>query len=289
MMVSVIIPTYNRADKLKRCLRSLVQQTNKDFEVIVCDDGSTDNTREIVYEFAALLNLTYDHNSNFGGPSRPRNSGLQLARGQYIAFLDSDDWWYPEKIEVSIRNLKNHDIVYHDLDKYFDEKGPKGKIKGRVLRENVFSDLVIQTDGIPNSSVVIRRAIVEKVGRFSEDRNLIAVEDADYWIRVATITSRFKYIPTTLGAYWIGENISDSEKQVTRQTHLLFKYIDQLLPNEQVKAKKLLAFNSARIYHNLFMFTEAIAHYKVSIGIHNISVNIKALVGIAACKFKIVV
>lgn len=119
IIVSIVIPTYNRANDLRRCLFSLVSQTYRNFEVIVCDDGSTDDSEVVIKEFQFSLKINYYHLENFGGPSRPRNFGIQKAKGKYIALLDSDDWWTPKKLEVSVSILesKNIDLVYHDLYK----------------------------------------------------------------------------------------------------------------------------------------------------------------------------
>ena len=94
-LVSIIIPTYNRAEDLKRALKSVFDQTFRDYEVLVMDDGSIDNTREVV-EKIKDARLRYERDENFGGPAVPRNRGLRLALGKYIAFLDSDDWWHPQ-------------------------------------------------------------------------------------------------------------------------------------------------------------------------------------------------
>jgi glycosyltransferase involved in cell wall biosynthesis len=100
--VSVIIPTYNQSKDLNRCLLSLVDQTFKNFEVIICDDGSYDDTKQIVRQFHSKLEIKYLYNANFGGPAHPRNCGIKAAKGEYIAFLDSDDWWCNNKLEFSI-------------------------------------------------------------------------------------------------------------------------------------------------------------------------------------------
>ena len=288
MLVSIIIPTYNRADKLNRCLKSLEQQTCKNFEVIICDDGSTDHTRDVVELYKGKLDLIYNYDTNFGGPAKPRNKGLQSAKGQFIAFLDSDDWWYPSKLEVSLRYLKDFDIVYHDLDKYVTDEIKKGIEHARPVKEDVFKDLLINGNALNNSSVVIRKSIVEKVGYFSEDINLIAVEDADYWIRVAKVTAKFKYIPQALGAYWLGNNISFSEKQVGRKTYLLNRYLDQLSQAERQQARKMFAFAAARTYHTLSLFSKAVVNYKAGLALDRITIKIRCLLGIIACKLKIV-
>src|SRR4030065_2324353 len=96
--VSVIIPTYNRANFLKKAIKSVLHQTFKDFELIVVDDGSSDNTKEIVSRFIKDgAKIKYIYQKNSGGTSNPRNVGIAHASGYYLAFLDSDDQWLPEK------------------------------------------------------------------------------------------------------------------------------------------------------------------------------------------------
>ncbi len=129
IIFSVIIPKYNRTETLKRALQSLVTQTYKEFEVIVCDDGSTDNTKEIVDSFKNNLSIRYIWEENWGGPARPRNSGINISKNEWICFLDSDDWWYPKKLETVLSRLNNADIIYHDLDVFT----PNGK---KITKKN---------------------------------------------------------------------------------------------------------------------------------------------------------
>ena len=115
-LVSIIIPTYNRAEYLKRALKSVFSQTFKDFEVLVMDDGSTDNTLEIVESFKEER-IKYEWAENFGGPAAPRNRGLRFARGEYIAFLDSDDEWITDKIEKQFILLKKSKLIFLNFSK----------------------------------------------------------------------------------------------------------------------------------------------------------------------------
>lgn len=96
--VSVVIPTYNRAHLVGRAIQSVLNQTYQDFEIIVVDDGSTDNTEEVVKSFNDPRIRYIRHDQNRGG-SAARNTGIKMARGEYIAFQDSDDEWLPEKLE----------------------------------------------------------------------------------------------------------------------------------------------------------------------------------------------
>ena len=103
--VSVIVPTYNRADRLEETLRSIISQTYKDFELIVVDDGSTDNTPKVMQSFPGAQYLAMEKNS---GVSKARNLGLACAKGQFICFLDSDDLWDEKKLQIQVNWMENN-------------------------------------------------------------------------------------------------------------------------------------------------------------------------------------
>jgi glycosyltransferase involved in cell wall biosynthesis len=285
--ISVIIPTYNRAGDLNRCLKSLQGQTYKHFEVLVCDDGSTDNTIEVVDRYNSILDIQYIKDENFGGPARPRNNGLKKAKGSVIAFLDSDDWWYPNKLEILLPFLLDYDIIHHKLDVFTNFKRTNKVVRGRVLVDNIFKDLIINGNGIVNSSVLIKKNIVDLVGLFTEDRNLIAVEDYDYWIRVSMMTNRFKYIDKSLGAYWVGENISYSLKQINMYKSILDKYSKNLSNEEQKKTLFIYNYASARLYHSHLLFKQAKSLYIESFEINHLKFFLKSVLGYLLCVFRI--
>ena len=97
---SVVIPTYNRAQLLRELLTSFLTQTYKNFELIICDDGSTDNTSQVVSEFSDRLRIIYEVFKNTGGPAFPRNRGIELSKNDWVCFLDSDDLWTNDKLQV---------------------------------------------------------------------------------------------------------------------------------------------------------------------------------------------
>jgi glycosyltransferase involved in cell wall biosynthesis len=248
--VSVIIPTFNRARDIGRCLDSLFAQTFRDFEVLVCDDGSKDDTGAIVAGYASRLDLKYRWAENFGGPARPRNDGVANARGQLLAFLDSDDWWAPGKLAASVLAIDSGaDFVYHDLylaarsqQRVFLRKSPT-----RDLVKPVVDDLLANGNGINNSSVVVRRDLMERIGGFTEDRSLIASEDYDAWVRVAKLTDRFVRIPQTLGYYWIGDgNISNPRRTISTHDALEARYASELAELRKTRPVFWLSYAKAR-------------------------------------------
>jgi glycosyltransferase involved in cell wall biosynthesis len=110
-----VIPTYNRANKLKQAIDSVLSQTFTDFEVLVMDDGSIDNTSELISSFNDSR-IVYSWEKNYGGPSRPRNRGINSAKGEWICFLDSDDYWKVSKLKKCFDHLHGEvDLLYHDL------------------------------------------------------------------------------------------------------------------------------------------------------------------------------
>lgn len=281
--VSVIIPTYNRAGELRRCLDSLISQTIGDFEVVVCDDGSTDNTAEVVTGYASLLDITYDYGSNFGGPARPRNRGVRLARGRYVAFLDSDDWWVPTKLERSLEVLESGaDVVFHDLWNVVHVHQPSysQRIVSHQPRSPVFEDLLCTASSIPNSSIVVRLSMLLSIGEIAEDRDLIAVEDFDMLLRLAKVTERFVRIPGCLGFYWNGgANISGpSSVQIQRTRAVYMRHVNGLDEIRKRQAEALLAYRIGRIAQLHGDWNEAVPNLLTAIrGRLSLAYKLKAL------------
>lgn len=260
---SVIIPTYNRANDLRRCLDSLVLQTYQNFEVLVCDDGSTDNTKEVVEAYQGRLSIAYYWEENWGGPAHPRNIGIKHAKAEWICFLDSDDWWYPKKLEECVKFLNSADIIYHDLDVYVDaHKKPVKSSHTRQIKSNAFNDLLVNGNALSNSSVVVRKSTLERVGGISENKELISVEDWDCWLRIAKVTDRFTYLPLVLGGYLVGQNISRSMNHAASLETLALIHISSV-DSEVDKSivKKRLYYSLARVYHINGNYRQALCLY----------------------------
>lgn len=218
---SVIIPTHNRAIELERCLNSLTLQSFKNFEVIVVDDGSTENIFAVLKKFKNSLNLrSFRLDEASGGAARPRNRGIKEACGEWIAFLDSDDWWYPHKLERVKEYLIFSDIIFHDLD--LEENGKRfifKSVNARTLRKPVFIDLVINHNGLVTSGVTVKKSIIDMVGGFEE----IELEDYDLWLKISLITDNFYHIREKLGCYWIGKaNTTQNNKREIKRVQKIF-------------------------------------------------------------------
>jgi glycosyltransferase involved in cell wall biosynthesis len=210
-LVSIIIPTYNRGAYLNQCLNSITNQTYKNYEVIICDDGSIDNTLEVVKKFENQICIRYDYAPNTGGPAAPRNRGIMLAKGDLIAFLDSDDYWHAEKLKFSVRAFnKNVDLVYHDLEIYPSKIifFYKKRIKTFQPKNDIFSNLMIRGNCVTLSSAVIRKSILDNIEFFNTSNEMVSIEDFDFWLRLSLNGAKFLKLKKCLGYY----NNTNSDK-----------------------------------------------------------------------------
>ena len=180
--VSVIVPTYNRADWLGNTLRSVLRQTFIDFELIVVDDGSTDDTESVVQSFPRVQYVRLQENL---GVSGARNTGLSRAVGRYICFLDSDDLWCERKLEVQVGWMEsNADYPVCYTDEIWIRRGVRVNPmnKHRKYSGDIFRHCLPLCIVSP-SSAMLRASLFDEVGAF--DESLPACEDYDLWLRIA--------------------------------------------------------------------------------------------------------
>ena len=209
-LVSIVIPTYNHAKFIGKALKSILDQTYENWEAIVIDNHSTDQTSKILDSYTDPR-IKYFKINNNGIIAKSRNLGIKKATGEWIAFLDSDDWWTEDKLEICFNDIDNNiDFIYHDLEIINNQSNSffKGKKhKGRALKKPILLDLLIggiaEGNAIGNSSVMVRKNLLIKIGGISENINLVASEDYNTWLRIAQITDKFKYLKKRLGYYLI--------------------------------------------------------------------------------------
>lgn len=248
--VSVVIPTYNCAQYLPRALESVFAQTYRDFEVLVIDDGSTDDTEKVVCDCDAPVRYIRQENQ---GVARARNRGVAESRSRYVAFLDADDFWCSKKLELQLAKLARHEdcgVCYCDFlvvgsDGQRIEITPltnrrSVELKGGVEDLLTFGNLV----GGGSSSVLCDRALLVRVGGFDPDLSQCA--DWDMWIRLAMLTS-FVYVPEKLLAYRIhGNNMSRNVDLLERDSVMVLQkaFSNADLPRDlHCKQRQALARN----------------------------------------------
>ena len=180
--VSVVVPTYNRAYRLEETLRSVVNQTYQDFELIVVDDGSTDDTSKVMQSFPGAQYIFMEENS---GVSSARNKGLAHAKGRYICFLDSDDLWDEKKLQVQVQWMEeNPDCQVCYTDEVWIRGGVRvnSKNKHRKYSGDIFR-YCLPLCIVSPSSAMLRGVIFDDIGNF--DESLPVCEDYDLWLRIA--------------------------------------------------------------------------------------------------------
>lgn len=197
--LSIIIPTYNRAYIIRRAIQSVLNQTYQDFEIFIVDDGSKDNTHKIV-ESIRDERIRYIRHEINKGQAAARNTGIMAAKGKYIAFLDSDDEWLPEKLEKQMAAFRNAPpqvgVVYVRMLNAEGNRKTFMPPPHVTKREgNLYYDLLVDPTLVFPSAAAIRRDCFTKVGMF--DEHFYAGEDWDLWIRIAKYY-HFKYIDELL-------------------------------------------------------------------------------------------
>jgi glycosyltransferase involved in cell wall biosynthesis len=265
---SIVIPTYNRAGLLHRALDSVANQTFRDFEVIVGDNGSTDDTKKVVDSFTQRMPISYTREENWGGPARPRNNGINAATGEWVCFLDSDDWWHPEKLTTVFDKRADADVIFHDCDIFSPHGKKMFRMKGRFLDRPVFVDLLTGWNPLITSTTCIRKEVLGETGGFTEDKSLIGIEDFDLWLRIARVSDRFVYLPRPLGAYWEdGDNYSRfSSQSLVRERTVFETYAPLLPPDEQQYAERMICYRSGLIYWHIGRYRESRKMFRLAIG-----------------------
>lgn len=239
---SVIVPTFNRAAKLARAIDSVVCQTRGDWELLVMDDGSVDNTEQVVASFGDSR-IVYSWEENWGGPARPRNRGIAVARGTWLCFLDADDWWVPEKLEVCGRTLGGEvDFLYHGLALVGSGNGffRRKAVRSRALNAPFLKDLLFNGNPIPNSSVIVRAAVMRQIGPIVEDKLMVAAEDYSTWLRIMDYTENVAYLPTLLGFYESHDQSISRVDMSGRVARAVDPYLGRLTRAERRKVEALI-------------------------------------------------
>lgn len=214
-MVSVIIPTYNRGYIIKRSIESVLTQTYSDFELIIVDDGSTDNTKEIVESYKDhRIKYVYQENS---GACAARNKGISLAKGKFIAFHDSDDIWLPSKLEVQIKAIEETgaDIVACQMIKT-DEDGKRELIP--KLNESQFMNMSSMPAGIGTQTLLMKNNVAKHI---QFDDEMPRLQEMEWLIRTVKLFSIYVLKQGLVNYEVLADSISSSSEKLYRAIILI--------------------------------------------------------------------
>ena len=209
---TIVIPAYNRAEKLAITIRSVLEQTFEDFELLIMDDGSTDEIEKTVSAFSDPR-IQYEWAPNSGGPATPRNRGINAAKSPWVSFLDADDVWYPTKLSEVFKAIINnpeahvlcHNEMLHDI-----ASNKKILLKYGPYEKYFYRNMLIQGNRLSTSAVTVRSDFLFTHDlRFNQSSNYIIVEDYDFWLHLANQEAQFVFINKPLGEYVVEkDNIS---------------------------------------------------------------------------------
>ena len=258
--ISVIIPAYNYAQYLPIAIRSVLAQTFQDFEIIIVDDGSTDDTHSVVSEFVdPRIDYIYQENQ---GLAAARNTGIRSSHGLYIALLDADDAFYPAKLELQLRELSENpdiSIIFTGWD--FVLQSGKLIRHARPWEDNLNLDLesLLTNPQFSSSTALIRRDVFDRVGYF--DRYLYRSEDFDFFIRAAANGCKMRWVKMVLCTYCIHQaNMTKNDYHLNDPVDVLDRFfqlhkeMDDSLTRE---AYSRVYLKNASIYYQVGLVEEA--------------------------------
>ena len=253
-LVSVVIPTHNRSAILRKAIESVIAQTYSDVEIIIVDDASTDNTKEVIESFN-YDKIKYFYNNTSLGATGARNKGIENSFGEFVAFLDDDDIWYKNKLELQVKLFQNPlvGLVYSSIELFFEQYNISYNTSPSK-KGSIYKDMLIQNCVGGTVSAIVRKKALLESGFF--DTIFPAREEYDLWIRISK-NWEIDFIPKPLvKAYYrtnlvrISSNL-DSYIKAIELINLKFKTeIEQTLNEKEKKRKK--------IDQNFFLGSQAI-------------------------------
>jgi glycosyltransferase involved in cell wall biosynthesis len=295
-LVSIIVPAYNAAKHISDTIKSVQNQTFKDFELIIIDDGSKDNTLEVIESFLDDKRIKYIFQENKGQASA-RNNGIREAKGSLIAFQDSDDLWKPNKLEkqLSLFDDPSIGVCYSDVEVLDDETEKIIEYKRtnnfeQMRRGDILKDLIYY-NFIPFASVIVRKTCLEKVKGM--DESILIGDDWDLILRLS-VFFKFDYVDERLLIYRAGHSTQLSKKIDLRYKYQdiiidnLFKSHPQQLPIELKKKTYAFRLRDRASEYMKSDFSKSVRNIKNAILIEpfNIS-NYRILIKIILCKINI--
>lgn len=270
--VSVIITTYNRPEYLRKAIESVLVQTYQDWELVIVDDGSTDNTQEVVRKYVnENAKVRYVRQTN-QGPGPARNKGISETSGAFIAFLDDDDWWLPEKLETQVAFMKTHPEVGLSYTRLRIFRSINGRLDDSTVvpvRMATTLEEMLDKSFIPSSTVILRRECLAQISPFKADA--ASQEDMELWLR---FVQRWKIaaleVPLTemkkTDRPQLSANIILSLKkaiEIVSQLELLPEF--QHLRSLKVKHSAKLHYKIGRTYMDEHQYLHAAKHFSLAL------------------------
>lgn len=225
-LVSVVIASYNMGQYVVAALRSALEQTYRNTEIIVVDDGSTDDTADVLRPLLADARVRYVHQPN-AGQAKAKNRGISEARGEFVAFLDADDLWLPSKLEQQIPLFDSASVgVVYCRSVEIDERGAEVRLLDFPLYRGSVSGQLLIFNFVGFSTSVVRKQCVERLGAFREDLGMGI--DYEIWLRYSA-HYEFDFVDAPLVHYrvWSGQMSKNFERRYLNGIRIMNEFIDR--------------------------------------------------------------
>jgi glycosyltransferase involved in cell wall biosynthesis len=269
-LISVIIPCYNSEKTINRAIDSVINQSYKNLEILVIDDGSTDNTRNIINNYIKNdTRIKYFYLDNSGGPSLPSNFGVDKSEGEFVAFLDHDDEWALNKLERQLNLIKSDQIDFVSCFTYFVNTITGFSDRVIIKKYLNYKNIILEKNFILSlSSILMKKKVFCDIGGF--DERLKGIQDWDLYIRLFVKGYQFGFIDNYLLYNYKQENslsLKFSEDKFIKETSIIYKKNEEFYSSKKIKSNYL---------KSLGVTCQSFGHYslsryffKKSIGVNN--------------------
>lgn len=244
---SIVIPTYNHAQFLDKAIKSVLNQTYERWEMIIIDNHSQDNTDEIVNKFNdSRISFLKIHNN--GVIASSRNMGIHASKGEWIAFLDSDDLWYPNKLEVVMSEIhKNLSIDIYSTDEMLVDEISSNRtlLQYGPYESDFYKRLLVKGNCLSPSATIVRKVFLNNNNiYFRENEEFATAEDYDFWMMLAKAGAKFKFLHSVQGEFLVHEN--NNSGQIERHTQNIMNVI-----RDHVYVLQEFEPNKKRLWENI--------------------------------------
>lgn len=260
-LVSIVIPVYNGSQYLKKTIDSILAQVYQTFEIILVNDGSTDNSAELIESLSENSNKIKLYNKENGGVAAARNYGINMASGDFIAFCDQDDLWLPNKLIQQMPLFENSHVglvysgaiaEYVELNKQ-DKPNFDDKYRGDVF------DKLIQVNMFTCCTAIVRKNLLQETKAFDDDRSLMGVDDWLAWLKLSLVCE-FDFVAEHLAIHvFHGDNYSSNEEKMHKAELICLSKIEPLAKQykkevdwQEIKQNLHVRYAKSYIYNGLF-------------------------------------
>ena len=237
------MPSYNHGEYISKSIDSIINQTYENWELIIVDNNSDDETKSVLKSYEKEKRIKVFFVNNHGSIGYSRNIGIKKSKSDFIAFIDSDDLWKYKKLEKCIIHLNTHDFIFHDIEVnyLFKAKRKKKSNTNNRIEKNALKTLLLYGNPIANSSVITKKDLIIKTGWIDESQEINRSVDFHTWLKIATITNKFKYVNNVLGENLIHENnlsLKNMMYSTKKATNNFVKYLN----DKEIKVLKARLF-----------------------------------------------